>query len=387
MRPTLSSCHGTPPDVALRPNITPIAALLLTRRLRRASFSPLSVATDASGASGRGLFMPSYRQRASALVGIEGKDGIVARDGQRRRNRWHIRWHRWGRWGCGCGCSRGVRWSQPRRHQQPMRGRSPPPRVRSGPRRRRMCFGRWLSASSSEWLAALVARCAHRRGGGDGGATIKVRRAPCMPRPMPYAGWRRMPHIPRATRATQHAACELMDAHDTSLARLCTCLLFDDALASRACTAAYAWHAWVQVERAELTDSKKKAGGKKGKGGSVKVETEGVRPAVSRGDLSQWCAQLALVKMRERALADATARLRSLVESEEAKARVVRDTHTAAAEAAAEAATRLRAARRAARAEQRRRTRRTRGWSGRRRSGAGAAAGGRGGEGVGRSES
>ena len=61
-----------------------------------------------------------------------------------------------------------------------------------------------------------------------------------------------------------------------------------------------------QVERAELTESKKSSsaasggllavGKKKGsKGGSaVKVETDGVRPAVLRGELSQWCSQLAL---------------------------------------------------------------------------------------------
>jgi len=29
-------------------------------------------------------------------------------------------------------------------------------------------------------------------------------------------------------------------------------------------------------------------------GGAAKVETDGVRPAVLRGEISQWCAQLAL---------------------------------------------------------------------------------------------
>lgn len=133
------------------------------------------------------LFMPLLQaERASALVGIEGKDGIVARDGARD--------------GATAGTSAGTAGAGGAAAAAAAAASAGLSRGAASSR----CGGLVTTASgalvavtasdvlrsvaalasSREWLAALVA-CAARTEEAEemaGLATIKVRRAPCMPR-------------------------------------------------------------------------------------------------------------------------------------------------------------------------------------------------------------
>ena len=121
-------------------------------------------------------------------------------------------------------------------------------------------------AASRAWLAALVA-CAARTEEAEEMAelaSIKVCTAP-------YAVAHARPAQHGAPRAVEMPHCAV--AHSFS---------------ARACVR-------TQADRADV--GKRKGSSKRG--GAAKVETDGVRPAVLRGEISQWCAQLALGTPRQ----------------------------------------------------------------------------------------